>query len=75
MCWLLFLEQGQSLELLGFSKRGGLFILVAIKLAVIRLYAFKVFRANKLVGSKYYNTYCHIEFLIFITAEHLLSML
>jgi hypothetical protein len=67
MCALLFLEQGQSLELLGFSKRGGLFILVRIKLAVIRLYAFKVFRTNKLVGSKYYNTYCHIEFLIFTT--------
>jgi hypothetical protein len=75
MCGLLFLEQGQSLELLVSSKRGGLFILVAIKLAVIWLYAFKLFRANKLVGNKYYNTYCHIRFLIFITAEHLLSML
>jgi hypothetical protein len=50
-----------------FSKSWGLFILVAIKLAVIRLYAFKAFRANKLVGNEYYNTYCHIEFLIFRT--------
>jgi hypothetical protein len=75
MCWLLVLEQGQSLELLVFSKSGGLFILGAIKLAVIRLYAFKVSRANKLVGNKYYNTYCHIGFLIFTTVWHLLSML
>jgi hypothetical protein len=75
MCGLLFLEQGQSLELLVFSKSWGLFIVVAIKLAVIRLYAFKIFMANKLVGSKYYNTYCHIRFLIFRTVQHLLSML